>query len=167
MRPRRSRNGFRTRLPVGLAAVALSVAACGGASATPSPAAESPEPGSTTVDVTLQEWAVVPAVATAKAGSVTFKVTNTGPVDTHEFVVFRTDLDQRGLPTGADGSVDEAGAGVEAIGELEDVTVGSVQEVTFELQPGKYVFVCNLVEQSGGTTEVHYKLGMSAAFTVE
>jgi plastocyanin len=163
----RARTGFGARLSLGLAAVALSVAACGGTAATQSPAGESPEAGATTVDVTLQEWAVVPAVTTAKAGSVTFKVTNKGPNDTHEFVVFRTDLDQRALPTGDDGSVDEEGAGVEAIGELEDVTVGSTGDVTFELQPGKYVFVCNLVEQSGGTTEVHYKLGMSAAFTVE
>jgi len=163
----RSRSAVGARLSTGLATVAFAVAACGGAAATPSPAAESPEPGSTTVDVTLQEWGVVPAVATAKAGSVTFKVANKGPDDTHEFVVFRTDLDQRALPTGADGSVDEEGSGVQAIGELEDVTVGSTQEVTFELQPGKYVFVCNLVEESGGTTEVHYQLGMSAAFTVE
>ena len=162
-----SRSGFRTRLSVGLAATVFSVAACGGSAATQGPAAESPEPGGTTVDIALQEWAVVPAVATAKAGTVTFSVTNNGPDDTHEFVVFRTDLGQRELPTGADGAVDEEGDGVEAIGEIEDVTVGSTQAVTFQLEPGKYVLICNLVEESGGTTEVHYKLGMSAGFTVE
>ncbi len=167
MRLRRSRSGFPSRLSVGLAALVFSVTACGGAAATQSPAAGSPAPGGTTVEIGLQEWAVVPAVPTAKAGTVTFSVTNNGPDDTHEFVVFRTDLGQRALPTGADGSVDEEGDGVTAIGEIEDVTVGSTQEVTFDLEPGKYVLVCNLVEESGGTTEVHYKLGMSAEFTVE
>ncbi len=167
MRLRHPHRRLGARLSVGLAAASLAVGACGGASATQSPAAATPDAGGSTVDVLLQEWAVVPAVPTAKAGSVTFKVTNKGPDDTHEFVVFRTDLEPRALPTGADGSVDEEGEGVEAIGEIEDVTVGSTQEVTFDLEPGKYVLICNLVEESGGTAEVHYKLGMSTGFTVE
>src|SRR5262245_42348944 len=63
----------------------------------------------TTVDVTVQEFAVVPATDSAPAGDVTFRVTNTGPEDTHEFVVFKTDLAPDALPTASDGSVDEEG----------------------------------------------------------
>ncbi len=157
----------RSALPqmLGLAVAGIALAACGGAAATAAPAS-APSSGSAAA-VTLQEWAVVPAQATAKAGSVTFNVTNNGPDDTHEFVVFKTDLGQRDLPTNADGSVNEEGAGVTAIGEIEDVLVGTTSSVTFDLEPGKYVLVCNLVEEADGTTEVHYALGMSAGFTVE
>ena len=69
--------------------------------------------GGTSVDVTLQEFAVLPAQESAPAGDVTFAVTNEGPEDTHEFVVFKTDLAPDALPTASDGSVDEEGEGVE------------------------------------------------------
>ena len=51
--------------------------------------------------------------SSAPAGEVTFNVTNKGPEDVHEFVVFETDLAPDALPTVADGSVDEEGEGVE------------------------------------------------------
>jgi hypothetical protein len=39
--------------------------------------------------------------------------------------------------------------------------------MTFDLAPGNYVFICNLVEEEDGVLESHYQLGMSVAFTVE
>jgi uncharacterized cupredoxin-like copper-binding protein len=147
-------------LPV-VAALALALAACSGG------ATESPADTTQTVDVTLQEWAVVPTQSSVKAGSVTFEVTNAGPEDKHEFVIFRTDLGARGMPLGPDNAVDEEGEGVELIGEIEEFEVGTTESATFELAPGKYVFLCNLVEEDAGTTEVHYQLGMSIDFTVE
>jgi uncharacterized cupredoxin-like copper-binding protein len=121
----------------------------------------------TTVDVTVQEFAVIPASTSAPAGDVTFDVTNEGPDDTHEFVVFKTDLAPDALPTAADGSVDEAGEGVELIDEIEDIAVGDTPTLTVTLDAGSYVFICNIVEEEGGETIAHYQQGMRVAFTVE
>ena len=119
------------------------------------------------VDVTLQEFAVLPATDSAPAGDVTFSVTNTGPEDTHEFVVFRTDLAPDALPTGEDGSVDEEGEGLESVNEIEDIAVGDTQSLTVTLDAGSYVIICNIVEDEGDETIVHYQQGMRTAFTVE
>ena len=123
--------------------------------------------GGTTVDVTLQEFAVIPASSSAPAGDVTFDVTNEGPDDTHEFVVFKTDLAPDALPTVADGSVDEEGEGLELIDEIEDIAVGDTPTLTVSLDAGSYVFICNIVEEEGGETIAHYQQGMRVAFTVE
>jgi uncharacterized cupredoxin-like copper-binding protein len=121
----------------------------------------------TTVDVTVQEFAVIPAESSAPAGDVTFDVMNEGPDDTHEFVVFKTDLAPDALPTAADGSVDEEGEGVELIDEIEDIAVGDTPTLTVTLDAGSYVFICNIVEEEGGETIAHYQQGMRVAFTVE
>jgi len=113
----------------------------------------------TTVDVTVQEFAVIPAESSAPAGDVTD--------DTHEFVVFKTDLAPDALPTAADGSVDEEGEGVELIDEIEDIAVGDTPTLTVTLDAGSYVFICNIVEEEGGETIAHYQQGMRVAFTVE
>jgi uncharacterized cupredoxin-like copper-binding protein len=121
----------------------------------------------TTVDVTVQEFAVIPAESSAPAGDVTFDVMNEGPDDTHEFVVYKTDLAPDALPTAADGSVDEEGEGVELIDEIEDIAVGDTPTLTVTLDAGSYVFICNIVEEEGGETIAHYQQGMRVAFTVE
>jgi uncharacterized cupredoxin-like copper-binding protein len=119
----------------------------------------------TTVDVTLQEFAVIPASSSASAGDVTFDVTNEGPDDVHEFVVFKTDLAPDALPTNEDGTVDEEGEGVELQDEIEDIAVGDTQSVTIDLPAGSYVFICNIFEEA--EQEAHYQEGMRVAFTVE
>jgi len=121
--------------------------------------------GGTTVEVTLQEWAVVPAETSAPAGEVTFAVTNEGPDDVHEFVIIQTDLDPGDLPTDADGAVDESGEGMEVVDEIEDIPVGETQEVTVDLAAGNYVLLCNIY--SADEDEAHYAEGMRIAFTVE
>ena len=121
----------------------------------------------TTVDVTVQEFAVIPAESSAPAGDVTFDVTNEGPDDVHEFVVFKTDLAPDALPTAADGSVDEEGEGVELIDEIEDIAVGDTPTLTVTMDAGSYVFICNIVEEEDGETIAHYQQGMRVAFTVE
>jgi uncharacterized cupredoxin-like copper-binding protein len=121
----------------------------------------------TTVDVTVQEFAVIPAESSAPAGDVTFDVMNEGPDDVHEFVVFKTDLAPDALPTAADASVDEEGEGVELIDEIEDIAVGDTPTLTVTLDAGSYVFICNIVEEEGGETIAHYQQGMRVAFTVE
>lgn len=122
--------------------------------------------GGGSVEVTLQEFAVVPAESEVSAGSVEFVVTNEGPEDPHEFVVFKTDLAPDALPTAEDGSVEEEGEGVELIGEIEEFPVGETETITFDLDAGNYVFICNLVEEEEGGLESHYQEGMRVAFTV-
>jgi uncharacterized cupredoxin-like copper-binding protein len=59
----------------------------------------------------------------------------------------------------ADGTeVNEDGPGIQHIDEKEDIAKDKTETLSATLEPGKYVFVCNL--------PTHYKLGMRAAFTV-
>ena len=132
----------------------LSLVACGGGA-------------ETTVAVTLQEYAILPAQDSAPAGTITFEAENTGPDRPHELVVIRTDLAPDALPTADDGSVDETGEGIEVIGEIEEFAPGATETRAFDLEAGSYVFVCNVVEEVGGDTLAHYALGMRAGFTVE
>ena len=121
--------------------------------------------GASTVAVTLKEFEVLPDTDSVAAGSVTFRATNIGPDDLHELVVMKTDLARDALPTKDDGSVDEEGAGVELIGEIEEFAVDSVEEITFDLKAGKYVLLCNIYDAD--EDEAHYAEGMRTAFTVE
>ena len=121
----------------------------------------------TTVSVALQEFAIVPSVASAPAGKVTFVAKNTGPDDVHEMVVLRTDLDPAALPVDKDGKADEEADGITSIGETGDVAVGETKDVSFDLAPGNYVLICNIVQtEPDGSIEAHYKVGMRTAFTV-
>lgn len=140
-----------------LAALALTLGACGD---------DTPGTTATNVDVRLQEFAVIANPKTAPAGPVSFRVRNMGPNDVHEFVVVRTDLAPDALPLGADGGVSETGAGLTAVGEIEDVAVGAAETVTFTLTAGAYVLLCNIVDAAETPPEVHYKLGMRSGFTV-
>ena len=120
--------------------------------------------GGTTVDVTLQEWAVLPDPGSVAAGEVTFTITNDGPEDVHEFVVIQTDLDPADLPTDETGAVSEDGEGMTVIDEVEDVAVGTTEELTVSLEPGNYVLICNIYSED--EEEAHYAMGMFVAFTV-
>jgi uncharacterized cupredoxin-like copper-binding protein len=120
----------------------------------------------TVVNVTLQEWAVIPDVLSVPAGSVTFNAENVGPVDPHELVVVRTDIPASDLPTREDGGFDEDAEGVEVIGEIEEFAVGASESATWDLAPGNYALLCNLVELEEGELEAHYQLGMWIDFEV-
>ena len=145
---------------------ALAVAACTSGSASPAAptAGAATAAAATTVDVTLQEWAVVPSPGSVAAGSITFKVVNSGPEDVHEFVILKTDLDPGALPADDTGAVDEEGEGMEVIDEIEDIPVGETQELTATLAAGSYVLLCNIYSED--ELEAHYKMGMRTAFTV-
>ena len=159
----------RRRLAVIAGALAvLALAACGNdnePSAEPTGGGEKKQ-----VDVTVKEWSVAPAVASIGAGEIKFEVKNEGPNHKHELVVVQTDLAPNALPTNADGSVNESGAGVKTIGEIEEFPVGEDAENEFDLTAGKYVLFCNVVEDPPTAdmagNKAHYKLGMFAAFTV-
>jgi len=138
--------------------VALAVAACSGG------AAASPTPKSTAVNVTLTEWAISESATTAPAGVVKFSVTNQGPADVHEFVIIKTALSLISLPTDSTGKVNEEGAGLEPVDEIEDLAVGDTQDLEVTLQPGSYVVICNIYDDA--THQAHYQMGMRNSFTV-
>lgn len=147
-----------------LLALAL-VGACSGSTAT-SP--DSSEPGAaSTVNVTLQEFAVIPEVASVGSGAVTFAIENTGPDDVHEFVVLKTDLAPDALPVDENGAVTEDVDGITLIGEAEDIEVGGAASLDVDLTPGKYVLICNILQtEPDGSLEAHYKVGMRTPFEV-
>jgi uncharacterized cupredoxin-like copper-binding protein len=109
------------------------------------------------VAVTLADFTITADPDSASAGEVTFDVTNDAE-QTHEFVVFQTDLAPDQLPTDEGGDVDEAGEGVALVDEIEDIEGGSTQSLTVNLDAGSYVLICNLPG--------HYGQGMLAGFTV-
>jgi uncharacterized cupredoxin-like copper-binding protein len=120
--------------------------------------------GGEDVSVTLQEFAVGSDPSSVSAGSVTFNLENKGPDDTHEFVVIRTDLDPTALPTDENGAVDETGAGIEVVDEVEEIPVGDTPSLTVDLTTGSYVLICNIFDES--ENEAHYQEGMRTGFTV-
>ena len=109
------------------------------------------------VGVTLADYSVTPEESSAPAGEVTFDVSNDAE-QTHEFVIFKTDVAEGDLPTNEDGDVDESGDGVQLIDEIEDIEGGSSESLTVSLDAGSYVLICNLPG--------HYRQGMHASFTV-
>ena len=138
--------------------------------------AEGMEPVSTVV-VALGEWGIEASPDSISAGLVRFDVTNGGPVDPHELVIFRTDLPIEQLEQIAIANSEERGFlpeegvdGVEFIGEIEEFDPGQKRAGVFELGPGNYVFLCNIVEHDEiddeGNPESHFLLGMSKTFTV-
>jgi uncharacterized cupredoxin-like copper-binding protein len=109
------------------------------------------------VGVTEVDYSITVDEESAPAGDVSFDIQNDAG-QTHEFVVFKTDLAPDQLPLNEDGDVDEEGTGVTHIDEVEDIAGGSSENLTVKLDAGKYVLICNLPG--------HYKLGMHTGFTV-
>ena len=110
------------------------------------------------VDVTLGIF-TIDMPATIKSGQITFHVTNSDSSDTHEFIIFKTDLAAGELPLDSSNNVDETAQGLTKIDEIPDMAPGDVKDLTVTLDPGNYVAICNLPG--------HYQAGMYAGFTVE
>lgn len=161
-----ARFGACLRVSGALLAIVAMVAACSGSSvAVTSPPAA---PVATTVNVTLQEFAVVPDVTSVPTGTVTFVSKNVGPDDVHEVVVVKSDLGAGDLPVDKDGKAIEDAPGVTVIGESGDIAVGDTKKFDFDLAPGKYILICNILQtEPDGTLESHYKVGMRTAFEVK
>jgi uncharacterized cupredoxin-like copper-binding protein len=166
-----------TRIPLLLSGLTVVVMGCTAGGGSPAPSGSSDAAPTTAgasasssggagiaVDVQLQEWAVGTVPSSGPTGEYMFTVNNIGPEDAHEFVVIKTDLPLTDLPTDATGAVDEAGAGIQVVDEVEEIAVGSSGQLTVTLEPGAYVFICNIYDQT--EQEAHYQLGMRTAFTV-
>lgn len=139
---------MRTRSIAIAAAVVLTIAGCSSGIA-----AETPK----TLTATLSEFRIDANATKLAAGEVTFAITNKGTV-THEFVIMKTDLKADALPKNGDGEVDEKGEGIAPVDEVEDIAAGTSGRLIVNLQPGNYVFLCNLPG--------HYLGGMHGSFSV-
>jgi hypothetical protein len=120
----------------------------------------------TRVNVALNEWTITPEATSAPAGAVGFVAQNEGK-DPHELVIVRG-VAPTDLPVKKDGSLDEeklpAGA---LVGEIESFPAGTSCNGVFDLTPGEYTLVCNVVEEEkSGKHESHLKEGMVTTFTV-
>lgn len=116
------------------------------------------------IAVELNEHDIVASPGTADAGEVTFDLENSGE-ETHEFVVVKTDLAADDLPTADDGSFVEDD--LEVVDEIEDLATGASQSLTLDLEAGRYLLACNIVEEEeNGELESHFELGMHSTFTV-
>lgn len=109
------------------------------------------------IDVSLTSYAIAPSVDTMNAGDVTFTVTNNATDQAHEFVIVSTDLAADSLPVDSNGDVDEEQ--ITVVDEVEDLQVGSTEDLSVNLPAGHYVLMCN---QPG-----HYAQGMHLDFTVQ
>lgn len=106
---------------------------------------------------TLSEFKIALASDTLAAGNDTFTVKNAGTI-AHEFVIKRSTLSDSALPTKADGTIDEESTELGDVGEVEIETPGSSKDLAANLEPGTYVFFCNIPG--------HYAGGMHGTFTV-
>ena len=151
-------------LGVALTAGVLPFAACQGGEGPPTAQAPEHDEGlqheAGAVDVVLDEWSIASEggqpIPTLAAGDVVLEVHNEG-VAPHYLSIIRTDLAADALPM-ADGQVDEEATG-EMIGEIQEFPGGQIRVASFHLEPGRYVFVCNIPG--------HYQQGMVAEMTVE
>jgi uncharacterized cupredoxin-like copper-binding protein len=117
--------------------------------------------GPSKVDVSLTTYKITLSTDSVNAGEVVFHVTNDATDLVHEFVIFKTDLPEDQLPLTAENIVDEEGAGITFINEVEDVEQGTSKDLTVTLEPGRYVLLCNTAEK------LHYQHGMHIVFTVK
>jgi uncharacterized cupredoxin-like copper-binding protein len=111
------------------------------------------------VDVVLSEWEVTPELGQVQAGEVRVFAINRGSIP-HDLVLIPVDAWPAELPTNPDGSVDETQ--IEIAGRIEAVEPGQVESGTFDLAPGLYALICNVVEDGVS----HYEMDMRSSITV-
>jgi hypothetical protein len=113
------------------------------------------------LDVVLDEYSVVTDVDALPEGPIKFDITNDGAID-HDLLIVRSDIPGAELPTEDDGSFDEDAGGVDVEREINDLEPSAETSRSYDLDPGKYVLLCNIVD---GETS-HYDLGMWTEITI-
>ena len=109
---------------------------------TASPEVTTTAPADDAVAVVLDEFTIETGTTLA-AGPVSFSIDNVGEFP-HQFTVVRGDSYET-LPQTANGAVDEEALDAGAIiGASDRVASGETADLTVELEPGNYVFYCNI-----------------------
>lgn len=126
--------------------------ATGAAAASTTSKAIDASSGKVTVDST--EWGFSAPEIDAKAGKLTVTLDNKGKV-AHEFVLLKSDAAPGALKVGSQGRVSESAS----VGEVSELKPGVSKSTTFNLKPGKYVYVCNIPG--------HYSSGMHGVLVVK
>jgi uncharacterized cupredoxin-like copper-binding protein len=131
-----------------LLAAALTGAAC------QQPSTSSGPGGALTA--TLSDTAIQLSGATVDNGKVTLTVKNVGSV-LHSLVVLKTNLADDKIPASStDASKADERGKVASTGAIQ---AGETKQFTFDLEPGKYVLICN--------EPAHYIVGMHTHFEVK
>ena len=113
--------------------------------------------GMANVDMSKATMGIKVSQASAPAGVVSFKVTNSSKDNVHEMVLFYLADPSKPLPYKADeNKIDEDKAGYK--GEVEALDPGKSGTFTAALQPGKYLLACNMAG--------HFAAGMWTEFEV-
>jgi uncharacterized cupredoxin-like copper-binding protein len=139
-----------------LKSAVVSVALVAGLASCGSDSNDSSGATSNAITGNMKEWTIKTDATTAKAGEVTFTVTNDGTIE-HEFLVVKTDIADGKIPVDGD-RFSETSDGVKLIDEIEGMTKGATETLTVTLAAGNYQLVCNVPG--------HYTAGMHTAFTV-
>jgi uncharacterized cupredoxin-like copper-binding protein len=108
--------------------------------------------GKVTVDST--EWAFSAPEIDAKAGKLKLTLDNKGKIE-HELVLLKSADAPASLKIGGQGRVSEKAS----VGEVSETKPGVSRSTTFDLKPGRYVYVCNIPG--------HYASGMRGVLVVK
>lgn len=117
----------------------------------------------TPVEISLTDYAITAVPQEVPAGPTEMVVANAGRI-WHEVIVVRVDGDPGALPLGPFGGVDEAQIPEDDIvGKVLEFLAGTTCTATFDLAPGRYALICNVVDDGSNP---HYTRGMYTGFTV-
>lgn len=114
--------------------------------------------GPQVVNVNLTSFEITVSSKSLSAGETSFAVKNEATDVMHELILVQTDLAPDALPLTAEGRVDEESTLFSEAGGAEDIAASTSAEFTATLEPGHYVYFCNI--------ENHYTLGMRGEITV-
>jgi uncharacterized cupredoxin-like copper-binding protein len=122
------------------------------------------------IAIELREFSITPEATALRSGKVRFDVENVGDYR-HEFLVVKLVPGTNTPPTVATGAMKENAPGIDTLGRITKTTLtpGGNGELTLNLEPGDYIFACNLVIGEVGSNapiESHYGRGMHTSFTV-
>jgi hypothetical protein len=117
----------------------------------------------TSVEISLTDYAVAAVPQEVPAGPTEMVVANDGRI-WHELIVVRVDGESGALALDPFGGADETQIPEDDIvGKVREFLAGTTCTATFDLAPGSYALICNLVDDGSNP---HYSQGMHTGFTV-
>jgi len=127
--------------------------------------------GREAVEIDIREWNLTLNREKVKAGSIGFAVRNRGN-ETHELAIIKLNngmMYTGRLPVNKHGAIDEDRMDFgKIVGEIENLKSGDKAKELFNLEPGRYAVICNMLEKEpDGSMEAHYSMGMHALLEVE